>query len=89
MIKRAPVYTAQTTTGAYHQKNQNPQDDDDLPTNEETSTNHQPMIAPPSNLVKPKIHMANTAYEGFGGASTGVQSLAPSSTQMKATASYY
>jgi len=47
------------------------------------------MIAPPSNLVKPKIHMANTAYEGFGGASTGVQSLAPSSTQMKANAGYY
>jgi hypothetical protein len=40
----------------------------------------------PSNIVKPKIHMANTAYEGgfgAGASNTGAQSLAPSNTQMK------
>jgi hypothetical protein len=82
MVKRAPMFTAQA---AYHPPN-NIHDDDDLLPNEEVTTQPIQTTTLPSNLVKPKIHMANTAYDvGFGAASSNNigQNLAPSSTQMK------
>lgn len=71
------MFTAQA---AYHPPNAH-DDDDLLPLLPGEEINTQPVqTMAPSNIVKPKIHMANTAYEGGFGAgatNTGAQSLAP------------
>lgn len=64
------MFTAQA---AYHHQPHNVNDDDDLPQEESAATHHPPQIttAPNPIATKPKIHMANTAYEGGFGVNAG------------------